>query len=105
MSSDQDGRYPEGADRDSTSFPAPPAPPAVVRPDCRGGGRIVLLTSSRACGRCGGGGRVPAAGGSLQRTDEEADGTIRTYDEIGRIIQIVRPNQNTVVTSYEAFPR
>ncbi len=70
-----------------------PAPtgPAARCPDCRGSGRIVLLTSSRACGRCGGAGRLDAAGGTPRRTVEAPDGSTRTYDEHGRLIVLTYP--------------
>ena len=69
-------------------------------PACGGSGRIVLLTSVRTCHFCGGDGRIGAASTGLGRTVEEADGTIRTYDALGRVIQVVRPNaQNVGVAS------
>jgi YD repeat-containing protein len=69
---------------------------------CSGSGRVVLLTSIRTCCQCGGDGRAHAAGGRVGRTVEEADGTIYAYDELGRVIQIVRPNAGNVrLISYE----
>jgi YD repeat-containing protein len=59
-------------------------------------GRVVLLTSIRACCQCGGDGRAHAAGECLGRTVEEADGRIYTYDELGRVIQVVWPNAGNV---------
>ena len=57
------------------------APPC---PDCRGGGRVALLTSSVPCGKCGGTGRVAYAGGV-----GPAAGTTRCeYDENGELIAV-----------------
>ncbi len=95
MSSDNDSRPFKEPGTEPESFPASPetAPtgPADRCPDCRGSGRIVLLTSSRACGRCGGAGRLDAAGGTPRRTVEAPDGSTRTYDEHGRLIILTYP--------------
>jgi hypothetical protein len=70
--------------------------------ECGGSGRVVLLTSIRTCCQCGGDGRAHAAGGRVGRTVEEADGAIYAYDELGRVIQVVRPNAGNVrLISYE----
>jgi YD repeat-containing protein len=75
---------------------------AASCPGCGGSGRVVLLTSVRTCCQCGGDGRAHAAGERLGRTVEEADGTIYAYDELGRVIQVVRPNGGNVrLISYE----
>jgi YD repeat-containing protein len=70
MSNDNDVRPFDEPDGESRAIPVAPEPasasPAVPCPDCRGSGRIVLLTSSRACARCGGSGRLDAAAGTRQ---------------------------------------
>jgi hypothetical protein len=65
---------------------------AASCPACGGSGRVVLLTSIGTCRLCRGDGRADASGTGIGRTVEEADGTIRTYDALGRVIQVVRPD-------------
>jgi hypothetical protein len=68
-------------------------PAAVPCPDCGGSGRVVLLISSRVCGRCGGAGRQDAAGGAAERTVEAPDGSTRTYDGHGRLTRAAWPGK------------
>jgi YD repeat-containing protein len=119
MSNDNDARPFNEPDEEPGSFPVTPEPalagPAAPCPDCRGSGRVVLLTSSRPCAVCGGSGRLAAAGTTpgpddpkpgpaaprgrpdaaaprtLGRTIEESDGEVaRTYayDGYGRLASV-----------------
>jgi len=98
MSDNNDGTPFKGTDREPESFPVAPEPaspgPAAPCPDRRGSGRIVLLTSSRACRHCGGTGRLEPAGGEAGRTVEAPDGSVRTYDGLGRLIMLTRPGRS-----------
>ena len=97
MSDNNDGTPFKGTDREPESFPVAPEPaspgPAAPCPDRRGSGRIVLLTSSRACRHCGGTRRLEPAGGEAGRNVEAPDGSIRTYDGLGRLIVLTRPGR------------
>jgi YD repeat-containing protein len=98
MSNDNDARPFDERVIELKSFSVPPEPgstgPSAPCPDCYGSGRIVLLTSSRLCRRCGGAGQVDAAGGKPEPTAQDQDEVNYTYDLHGRVTSVRHPRGN-----------
>jgi hypothetical protein len=133
MSNGNNDKPVNGPDGEPESFPVSrepastgPAAPFVPCPDCRGSGRVVLLVSSRECVRCGGSGRLDAAGGvtpaiaaprgpsgpadpgTQKRVVEVPGGRVTyTYDAYGRIASVTHtagPGGVAAVWEYDYFP-
>ncbi|HZL38242.1 MAG TPA: hypothetical protein VFC78_23205 [Tepidisphaeraceae bacterium] len=58
-------------------------PPARRGPQCRGSGRVLLLTSAGPCAACGGTG---IAGGNAAGMDTPIGPVSRKYNERGRLV-------------------